>query len=121
MKEVRGGLAQTARARGSIEAPAAIALAFNASHDISQGRRASGLRPNAMPSVTAADALDDRTWFANHSECRFRVRSSDGGLWLIRRQPQGANPDVYLRTFARSAPPLGDNDGELAAAWYAAA
>jgi hypothetical protein len=75
----------------------------------------------AALSVSEADALDDRVWFARYPNRLFRARPGDGGLWLIRRRRQGGDPDVYLRTFTRPVPPLGDNDGELAAAWYAAA
>jgi hypothetical protein len=49
-----------------------------------------------LPEVTAADALDDRSWFGEHPDRRFRARTGDAGLWLIRRQPQGVNPDVYF-------------------------
>jgi hypothetical protein len=75
----------------------------------------------APPRVTEAVALDDRSWFGERPDRRFRARIADGGLWLIRRQPQGANPDVYLRTFSPAiAPPARDSDGELAALWYKA-
>jgi len=40
---------------------------------------------------------------------------------LIRRCPQGAGPDAYLRTFSPMSRPAGDSDGALAVAWYAAA
>jgi hypothetical protein len=75
----------------------------------------------AIPPVTEDDALGDKSWFSDRPDRRFRARPGNGGVWLIRRQPQGANPDVFLRTFTRSVPPLGDNDGELAALWYRAA
>jgi hypothetical protein len=69
--------------------------------------------------VTEADALDDRS--ADHLDRRFRARLGDGGVWLIRRVPQGSGPDVCLRTFSRSQRLLGDGAGDLAPAWYAAA
>jgi hypothetical protein len=71
------------------------------------------------PGVTEAFALEDRSWFCERPDRRFRARTGDAGLWLIRRQPQGANPDVYLRTFSRTiVPPSRDGDGELAGLWY---
>jgi hypothetical protein len=48
-----------------------------------------------MPEVTAADALDDRSWFAGHPDRRFRARADDGGAWFVRRRGE-----VLLRTFA---------------------
>jgi hypothetical protein len=74
-----------------------------------------------LPEVAAADALDDRSWFCERPDRRFRARIADGGLWLIQRLPQGANPDVNLRIFSPTiAPPARDSDGELAALWYTA-
>jgi hypothetical protein len=67
--------------------------------------------------VVDADALDDRAWFSGHSDRLFRARASDGGIWLIRRRPQGAD-DLFLRTFSRTSPPTDDSDGALAVAWY---
>jgi hypothetical protein len=70
--------------------------------------------------VDDAGGLDDGPWFADHPGRLFRARPGDGGVWLIRRR-QGADPDVFLRTFSRTSPPTGDSDGELAAAWYSSA
>jgi hypothetical protein len=75
-----------------------------------------------LPEVTAADALDDRIWFTDHPDRRFRDRAGDGGLWLIRYRLQSADPDIYLRSFSMSiAAPRSDSDGEIAPLWYAAA
>jgi hypothetical protein len=70
--------------------------------------------------VTDADARNDRAWFSGHPDRLFRARASDGGIWLIRRRPQGGAPDVYLRTFSPTSP-VGDSDGALAVAWWTAA
>jgi hypothetical protein len=76
----------------------------------------------SAPQATEADALDDRSWFANHPNRRFRARVGDGGRWLIRRRAQGAAADVLLRTFSRTTERLSrDGDSELAALWYMAA
>jgi hypothetical protein len=75
----------------------------------------------AIPPVTEDDARSDREWFAGHPDRRFRARPGDSGLWLIRRRPQGADPDVYLRTFARAVVTREDSDRALAALWYGAA
>lgn len=78
--------------------------------------------PVALTEVTEAAALDDRSWFTDHPDRRFRARSGDGGLWLIRRRRQGADFDVLLRTFSRTIGPSSkDGDSELAALWYRAA
>jgi hypothetical protein len=72
--------------------------------------------------VVDADALDERAWFSGHPDRLFCARADNGGARLIRRRPrQGADPDMYLRTFGRTSPPTGDSDGGLATAWYAAA
>jgi hypothetical protein len=72
--------------------------------------------------ITDEAAFDDKAWFDDHPERRFRARAGDRGVWIIRRRAQGADPDVYLRTFIRTtAPPLSDSDGELAGLWYRAA
>jgi hypothetical protein len=71
--------------------------------------------------VANTDALDDHSWFQAHPERLFRARAGDGGIWLIRRRPQGAGPDVYLRTLSRTSPPTDASDGALAVAWYTAA
>jgi hypothetical protein len=68
--------------------------------------------------VTNADALDDHSWFQARPGRLFRARAGDGGIWLIRRRPQGADPDAHLRTFSRTSPPTGVSDGALAVAWY---
>jgi hypothetical protein len=74
----------------------------------------------ALPQVTEAAALDDRSWFGEHPERRFRA--GDGGLWAIRRRSQGVDPDVHLRTFSLTvAPPRNDRDGEISVLWYLAA
>jgi hypothetical protein len=79
--------------------------------------------PTGFPEVTAADAFDDRSWFADRPERRFRARPGDGGVWLTRRRPRAADADVYLRAFSRSSmTSCPDNDGALAAAlWFRAA
>jgi hypothetical protein len=71
--------------------------------------------------ATDADALDDRAWFVDRPDRRFRAHTGGRGLWVIRRVPQGSGPDVYLRTFGLSQRLPGDNDGASASAWYAAA
>jgi hypothetical protein len=76
----------------------------------------------ARLSISAADALGDSRWFAERPTRLFRARLGNGGLWLIRRRCQGADPDVYLRTFSASiAPPCGDSDGEIAPLRFQAA
>jgi hypothetical protein len=74
-----------------------------------------------MNAETDAGVPDDGTWFADHPGRLFRARPGDGEVWLIRRRPQGANPDVFLRTFNRTSSPAGASDRELAAAWYSSA
>jgi hypothetical protein len=71
-----------------------------------------------VPAVTAAAAIDDRTWFADHPERRFRARVGNGGIWLIRRVPQGGAHDLFLRIFGVARRLPGDRDAELASAWY---
>jgi hypothetical protein len=75
----------------------------------------------ALPEVTADAALADRSWFADRPERRFRARPGDGGVWIIRRRPQGAGADALLRTFSRTQRLPDDSDRELAGLWYAAA
>jgi hypothetical protein len=76
----------------------------------------------AALSVSETDALDDRPWFADRPDRRFRARAGSGGLWVIRKVPQSAGTDVLLRTFSRTiAAPSRDNDGEIAGLWYMAA
>jgi hypothetical protein len=75
----------------------------------------------AIATTINTEVLDDGPWFANHPSRLFRARVGDGGIWLIRRRPQGGAPDVYLRTFSQTSPPVGDSDGALAVAWYTAA
>jgi hypothetical protein len=65
-----------------------------------------------------SDALDDRILFARHPERRF---SGNDGLGLIHQPRQGADPDVYLRTFSATLTRKSDADGELAVLWYAGA
>ena len=75
----------------------------------------------AIATTINTEVLDDGPWFTNHPGRLFRARASDGGIWLIRRRPQGAGPDVYLRTLSRTSPPTDASDGALAVAWYTAA
>jgi hypothetical protein len=75
----------------------------------------------AIATTINTEVPDDGPWFTNHPGRLFRARASDGGIWLIRRRPQGAGPDVYLRTLGRTGPPTGDSDAALATAWYASA
>ena len=79
-----------------------------------------GLRVEEMV-VTEDDARCDREWFANHPQRCFRARAGDGGIWLIRRVPQGADPAVLLRALSRSHRHLDETDGDLAPTWFAAA
>jgi hypothetical protein len=74
----------------------------------------------ALPTVRDSDAGDDFTWFAAHPNRLFRTRFGNGGMWIIRRRRQGANPDVYLRTFSRTTVRHG-TDGEIAPLWFATA
>lgn len=74
------------------------------------------------PEVTDADAIDDKAWYADHPDRRFRIRASDGGMWVIHQRPQGNDPDVYQRTLSRTiVPAYRDRDGEIAPLWYQAA
>jgi len=75
----------------------------------------------AIPEIAPADAQGDREWFADHPERRFRARSCDGGVWLIRRWPQGGGSDVYLRVFSRALEMPQDSDAGIAISWYRAA
>jgi hypothetical protein len=68
-----------------------------------------------FPPATEADALSDRTWFANHPDARFRARVGGHGTWLVRRRG-----NALLRTFTPSAAPRA-SDKEIAPVWYAAA
>lgn len=70
--------------------------------------------------VSDAAALEDQDWFARHPRRLFRTHAGDGGVWLIRRRPQGGDPDVYLQTFSSTLTPRSDTDGELAVLWYEA-
>ena len=74
----------------------------------------------ALPPIDENVPLDDRSWFANHPRTLFRARTGNGGVWLIRRHPQGHDPDAYLRTVSPIGPPS-DNNGELAVVWQPAA
>jgi hypothetical protein len=65
--------------------------------------------------VTEIEAGDDRYWFADHPNRRFRARVGSSGTWFIRRCG-----DVFLRSFAR-APVPADTDIASAHAWFAAA
>lgn len=70
-----------------------------------------------LPSVTAADALDDGDWFGASPKRRYRVRPASGGAWIVRRRGR-----AMLRTFAVALPPgLPDTDEALRQAWFAAA
>src|SRR6516165_2931187 len=73
-----------------------------------------------LPSVHNADAVADAEWFADRPYRLFRARFGDGGIgtWIIRRRRQGSDPDVLLRTFART-PVQNDTDGELTRIWFA--
>ena len=75
----------------------------------------------AIATTINTEVLDDGPWFTDHPRRLFRARASNGGIWLIRRQPQGANRDTYLRTFSRTSPPTDDSDGALAVAWHSSA
>ena len=75
----------------------------------------------AIATTINTEVLDDGPWFTDHPRRLFRARASNGGIWLIRRRPQGAGPDVYLRTFSHTSPPAGHSDGELAVAWHSSA
>jgi hypothetical protein len=86
-------------------------------------RRCSVTAP--IPSLTGlipdsdTAALEDLGWFAEHPDRRFRARAGDGGLWLIRKAPQGTDPDVFLPTFSSSpSRPLNESDGALVVLWY---
>jgi hypothetical protein len=74
----------------------------------------------ALPPVREMDATDDAAWFADRPRRLFRTRLGDGGSWIIRRRRQGADPDVFLRTFS-SAPVRADSEGEIARLWFATA
>src|SRR5262249_53474874 len=74
----------------------------------------------AAPAVREADATDDATWFSDRPQRLFRARLGDGGTWVVRRRPQGSDPDIYLRTFSRT-PVRHATDSELAAAWFSTA
>jgi len=74
-----------------------------------------------LPEVTGAETPDDRSWFADHPDRRFRARIGNRGTWFIRRRAQGGGPDVYLRSFSRTQRLPVDDDAALAPAWYAAA
>ena len=72
---------------------------------------------NPLPSVTAADALDDGDWFSANPRRRYRVRPAPGGAWIVRRRGR-----AMLRTFAAVLPPgLPDADEALRPMWFAAA
>jgi len=66
------------------------------------------------------EEIDDAAWFAEHPRRLFRARARADGTWLVRRQPQGADPDVFLRVWS-AAPPPSDEDEPVAAEWVAAA
>jgi hypothetical protein len=68
------------------------------------------------PEVTGADAIDDKAWFADHPDRRFRARAGDGAAWLIRRR----GGDVFLRSFAQLAKAPA-SEAEIEAQWWLAA
>jgi hypothetical protein len=74
-----------------------------------------GMTP--LPSVTAADALDDRGWFDANPKRRYRVRPAQGGAWIVRRRGR-----VMLRTYAATLPakPPASERG-IEQLWYATA
>jgi hypothetical protein len=68
-----------------------------------------------MTPVTEIEAGNDRAWFTDHPNRRFRARAGTGGAWLIRRRG-----DVFLRSFAQ-APLPANTDIAAAFAWFSAA
>lgn len=69
------------------------------------------------PEVTMADVFADQQFFADHPERRYRSRpSSDGRVWLVRRQDK----DAFLRTLSRSPLRCPDSDAALARLWVEA-
>ena len=44
----------------------------------------------AIATTINTEVLDDGPWFTDHPRRLFRARASNGGIWLIRRRPQGA-------------------------------
>jgi hypothetical protein len=70
----------------------------------------------AWPEVTDAGAIDDKAWFDDHPNRRFRARSGGGATWLIRRR----GGDVFLRTFAQLAK-VATSEDEIEAQWWLAA
>ena len=70
-----------------------------------------------LPSVTAAEALDDGAWFDANPKRRYRVRPAQGGVWIVRRRGR-----VMLRTFAATLPgkPPASERG-IERLWYATA
>jgi hypothetical protein len=82
--------------------------------------RASSGPTSAIPDVTEAAALADKVWFSNHPSRRLRARCGDGGLWIVRRRPQGVYRDVFLRAFAPAISRAPVTEIEAAVAWYRA-
>jgi hypothetical protein len=67
------------------------------------------------PAVTAADAADDRDWFATHPRRRYRARRAERGFWIVRRRAGG----VFLRIWCVTIPKgLPDSDKALRPLWF---
>jgi hypothetical protein len=75
-------------------------------------------REEPAPQVTELEGGDDRIWFSEHPDRIFRARPASGGIWLIRRRRQGADPDVLLRTFVAFPVAPHDDDLEIGVEWY---
>src|SRR5271163_1291041 len=75
------------------------------------------IQKSATPPVSDADALADRSWFAENPTRNYRLRRDVAGrLWAVRRRPRG----VVLRTPVR-LPGAGPQAGERLAEtiWWA--
>jgi hypothetical protein len=69
-----------------------------------------------LPTVSAAEALDDGAWFDAHPARRFRARSARNLTWIVRRRG-----NVFLRVVAARPLLPGDTDAALGPAWFESA
>jgi hypothetical protein len=101
------------------EQRAAVA-ANNSSNMLEIGSGDIGDPEVALPAVPHSLFVADVEWFSAHPDRKFRSQPAVHGTWIIRRRPQGDDPDVFLRVITRSPVRL-DTEGELARIWYATA
>jgi hypothetical protein len=63
-----------------------------------------------LPTVSAADVLDDAAWLETHPHRRYRLRPG----WVVRRRP----PGVFLRSPLPSSHRYVDTEASAEGAWW---